>query len=72
MTTDKIICSFNNTITERGRDLLLAETISMAPVFFSILLNKTGLSGRPFRVRKVDVSISDSDLGEPDITVVVA
>ena len=62
---------FNNTLTERDMDLLFVESVSTDPGFCSLLLNKTDLAGKPFQVLCAELSKSDSDLGESDITVVV-
>lgn len=65
-----ISCNFNNTITERDMDMLLAETAATDVDFCRILINKTDLKGKPFNLRKVEVSKSDSDLGESDVTLI--
>lgn len=62
---------FNNTISERDMDLLFAEAFLTDPGFCKMFLEKTDLSGKTFRVLDVELSKSDSDLGESDITVVV-
>ena len=62
---------FNNTIIERDMDLLLIEAIATDPGFCSLLLNETDLKGKDFQVLSVELSKSDSDLGESDITIVI-
>lgn len=62
---------FNNTISERDMDLLFVESITTDPGFCDLLLRKTDLAGKPFQVLGAELSKSDSDLGESDITVVV-
>ena len=64
-------CNFNNTITERDMDMLLAQAVITDPEFCKILVDKTDLKNHSFKVSNVEVSKSDSDLGESDITVIV-
>lgn len=64
-------CNFNNTITERDMDMLLAQAVITDPDFCRLLVDKTDLKGCSFKVISVEVSKSDNDLGESDITVVV-
>lgn len=66
-----ISLQFNNTITERDMDLLFAESVMTDPGFCSLLINKTDLEGKPFEVSGVELSKTDGDLGESDITVVI-
>ena len=66
-----ISLKFNNTITERDMDLLLAEAVLTDPDFCRLLLDKTDLKGKTFQVLRADLSKSDSDLGESDITVII-
>ena len=62
---------FNNTIAERDMDLLFAESVLTDPGFCRLLVDKTDLKGKPFQVSKVELSKSDSALGESDITVIL-
>lgn len=66
-----ISLQFNNTITERDMDLLFAESVMTDPGFCSLLINKTDLEGKPFEVSGVELSKTDGDLGESDITVII-
>lgn len=66
-----ISLQFNNTLTERDMDLLFAESVLTDPGFCSLLINKTDLEGKPFKVSGAELSKADSDLGESDITVVI-
>ena len=66
-----ITLHFNNTITERDMDLLFIESISTDPDFCRLLIDKTDLKGKSFRIICAELSKSDSALGESDITVVV-
>ena len=64
--------NFHNTITERDMDLLFAEAVFSDPEFCKLLLDKTDdLKGKPFQVLSAEISKSDSDLGESDITVLI-
>ena len=62
---------FNNTIAERDMDLLFAESVLTDHEFCRLLVDKTDLKGKSFQVSKVELSKSDSALGESDITVVL-
>ena len=64
-------CNFNNTITERDMDMLLAQSIITDPEFCRIIVDKTELKGKPFDVKEVEVSKEDSKLGESDVTVII-
>lgn len=66
-----IKCNFNNTITERDMDMLLAQAIMTDPDFCRFVLDKTDRRGKDICVKSVDVSKEDSNLGESDITVVL-
>ena len=62
---------FNNTITERDMDLLFAESVSTDPGFCQLLIDKTDLKGSQINVLRAELSKSDSDLGESDVTVII-
>ena len=66
-----ISLQFNNTITERDMDLLFIESVLTDSGFGRLLIDKTDLKGKPFQVLEAELSKSDSDLGESDITVVI-
>ena len=66
-----ISLQFNNTISERDMDLLLVESITTDPEFCCLLINKTDLKGRAFQILSAELSKSDSNLGESDITVII-
>ena len=66
-----ISIEFNNTICERDMDLLFIESVITDPEFCSLLISKTDLKGKPFRILSTELSKSDADLGESDITVVM-
>lgn len=65
------VCNFNNTITERDMDILLAQAIVTDPDFCKYLLDKTDLCGKPFKAVNVELSKEDSNLGESDVTAVI-
>ena len=65
------ICSFNNTITERDMDMLLAQAVITDPELCRIIVDKTELKNKAFTVKKVEVSKEDSKLGESDVTVIL-
>lgn len=66
-----ISLQFNNTLTERDMDLLFAESVMTDPGFCSLLVNKTDFEGKSFKVSGVELSKTDGDLGESDITVII-
>ena len=62
---------FNNTICERDMDLLFIESLMTDLGFSRMVIDKTDLKGKPYQVLAAELSKSDSDLGESDITVVI-
>ena len=52
-------------------DMLFIEAIVTCPDFLRILVDKTDLKGKAFKVIKAELSKSDKDLGESDITVIL-
>ena len=66
-----ISLQFNNTITERDMDLLFVESVLTDPEFCNLIIDKTDLKGRTFIVLGAELSKSDSELGESDITVII-
>ena len=66
-----ITCRFNNTITERDMDMLLAQAITNDLEFCRFVVNKTDCSGKEISVKRVELSKEDSNLGESDVTVVL-
>ena len=66
-----IKCNFNNTITERDMDMLLAQAIMSDLDFCRFVLDKTDRKGKDICVKSVDLSKDDNNLGESDITVVL-
>ncbi|MBE6027503.1 MAG: hypothetical protein E7227_02720, partial [Clostridiales bacterium] len=63
-------CNFNNTITERDMDLLLAEAVATDSELCRLIVEKTDLRSKPFEVKQVEVSKSEIE-GESDITVII-
>ena len=66
-----ISLQFNNTISERDMDLLFVESILTDIGFCRLLIDKTDLKGKSFQISGAELSKTDSDLGESDITVVI-
>lgn len=63
--------NFNNTIVERDMDMLLAEGLASDAEFCQMIVDKTDLKGRPFVVKKIEVSKEDKQLGESDVTAII-
>ena len=63
---------FNNTISERDMDLLFAESVLTDPGFCQLLINKTDLAGKTYKILSAELSKADAELGESDITVVIS
>ena len=68
---NKIKLNFNNTITERDMDMLFIESVISDPEYCRLVINKTDLSNKPFKVVNAELSKVDSSLGESDITVII-
>ena len=66
-----VLIEFNNTLCERDMDLLFMEAVLTDPGFGVLLLNKTDLAGKPFQIVGAELSKSDNDLGESDITIIL-
>ena len=66
-----IALQFNNTICERDMDLLFIEAVTTDFDFCRLLLDKTDLKGKTFKVVGAELSKEDKDLGESDITVII-
>ena len=62
---------FNNTICERDMDLLFVESLMTDSGFSRLVIDKTDLKGKLYQVLAAELSKSDSDLGESDITFVI-
>lgn len=62
---------FNNTICERDMDLLFVESLMTDSGFTRLVIDKTDLKGKSYQVLSAELSKSDSDLGESDITFVI-
>ena len=62
---------FNNTICERDMDLMFVESVLTDSEFCNILLDKANIYVDSFQVVSAELSKSDSELGESDITVVI-
>lgn len=66
-----ISCRFNNTITERDMDMLLAQAITTDLEFCRFVVDKTDYRGKKVSVKSVELSKEDTNLGESDVTVVI-
>ena len=63
-------CSFS-TVRERDMDLLFLESIVTDPGFCELVLEKTDYAHKPFRVLDAQLSRTEIDLGESDLTVIL-
>lgn len=63
-------CSFS-TVRERDMDLLFLEAIASDPAFGQFVLKKTKYADKDFSVLDVQLSRTELDLGESDITVIM-
>lgn len=63
-----VACKFS-TVRERDMDLLFLEAIATDPGFANLLINKTDYAGKSCRIVDVELSRTDADDGESDITV---
>ena len=61
-----------NTVRERDMDLLFLETIGSNINFANMIVNHTKWAGKQFEVKSVELSRIDAELGESDITVIIA
>ena len=59
-------------IRERDMDLLFLEAIGTDNGFADLVVSKTKWAGKSFEVRKIELSRTDPQLGESDITVLVS
>lgn len=64
------IYSFGN-ITERDMDMLFLESIITDPMFARMIVDETELKGLSFRTVNIELSKSDTELGESDITWII-
>ena len=62
---------FNNTIGERDMDMLFIQSVLTDSGFGRMVIDKTDLKGKDFQIIGAELSKSDSELGESDITVIV-
>lgn len=63
-------CSFS-TVRERDMDLLFLESIVTDPGFCELVLAETPYAQKPFRVLDAQLSRTELDLGESDLTVIL-
>ena len=62
---------FNNTLCERDMDLLFIESILTDSGFCRLLIDKAEFKADSFQILSAELSKSDKDLGESDITVII-
>ena len=65
-----IHCSFS-TVRERDMDLLFLESIVTDPGFCELVLENTDYAQKPFRILDAQLSRTELDLGESDLTVIL-
>lgn len=63
-------CSFN-TVHERDMDILFLESLASDSGFTKLVLEKTPYAGKAFQVLSAALSVTEADLGETDICVVL-
>ena len=61
-----------STVRERDMDLLFLEAVSTDIGFARLIVDRTKWAGKPFIVESVELSRTEGDLGESDITVVIS
>lgn len=62
---------FNNTICERDMDMLFIQSVLTDKGFCRLVIDKTDLAGKDFSVLNAELSKTDEELGESDITIIV-
>ncbi len=60
-----------STLRERDMDLLFLEEIGSDPGFAKLIVNQTKWVGRDFTVDSIELSHTETNLGESDITVIL-
>ena len=68
---EDILLNFNNIIIERDLDMLFAEAAFTDSAFCRLFVDKTDLKNKEFSVESVELSKTDSDLGESDVTIIL-
>lgn len=61
-----------STVRERDMDLLFLESIGSDSGFAKLILSKTKWAGLDFSVSSIELSRTDAELGESDITVIIS
>lgn len=61
-----------STVRERDMDLLFLETIGSDNGFAGMIVDKTKWKGTEFSVCSIELSRTEADLGESDITVIIS
>lgn len=60
-----------STMHERVMDIVFLETIGTDPDFAKLFISKTKWNGSPFQIEKIELSKTDPQLGESDITAII-
>lgn len=61
-----------NTVRERDMDLLFLEALGSDKEFAKMIVDKTKFVGSDFTVCSIELSRTEADLGESDITVIIS
>ncbi len=68
---DKVTCSLC-TVYEHDMDVMLMQALVTDPLFLDLFISKTDWAGLNLRAIHAELSNSDADLGETDITVILS
>lgn len=68
---ENVICSLC-TVYEHDMDVMLMQAMLTDPEFLDIFINKTDWAGLDLKPVHAEISNSDADLGETDITVILS
>lgn len=63
-------CSFN-AVHERDMDIIFLESLASDPGFTKLVLEKTPYAGKEFQILSAALSVTETDLGETDICIVL-
>lgn len=67
----KMICKFS-TVRERDMDLLFLEAMGSDKAFMRLFVDESRYAGKDFFVKSIELSRTDTDLGESDITATLS
>ena len=68
---DNVTCSLC-TVYEHDMDVMLMQALLTDPIFLDLFINKTDWAGIDLKPVHAEISNSDADLGETDITVILS